>query len=250
MKKGLVSVIIPYYKKKNYFLRSFNSAYKQSYKKKEIIIIYDDENLEDLKFIKKIIKNKKNIKIIINKNNCGAGESRNIGIKKSNAEFIAFLDSDDVWVKDKIKIQINHMLNKKVNFSFSSYKIIDNKNKIVGLRKVDKNLNYKKLLNSCDIGLSTVIMKKKLFNKKIMFPNIKTKEDYVLWLYLAKMNIEFYGIDKYLVKWRKTENSLSSNICQKLTDGFIVYKKYMNFNYIKSFYHLLILSINYLRKSY
>ena len=61
MKKDLVSIIIPYFKKKKYFLKSFNSAYQQMYKKKEILIVYDDPDLSDLSFIKKIIKNKKNV---------------------------------------------------------------------------------------------------------------------------------------------------------------------------------------------
>ncbi len=250
MKKGLVSVIIPYYKKKKYFFNSFNSAYNQTYKKKEIIIIYDDENLNDLNYIKKITKNKKNIKIIINKNNIGAGYSRNAGIMKSQGEYIAFLDSDDLWHKDKLNIQINYMIDKKINFTFSSYKIIDKKNKTIGLRKADKFINYQNLLHSCDIGLSTVVLKKNLLNKKTRFPNIKTKEDYVLWLLLVKKQIKLYGIDKYLAKWRKTEGSLSSNTFQKLNDGFIVYKKYMNFNYIKSFYYLFILSLNFLKKTF
>ncbi len=250
MQKGLVSIIIPYYKKKNYFFKSFYSAYKQSYKKKEIIIIYDDENLIDLKYIKKITKNKKNVKIIINKHNVGAGESRNIGIKVSKGEFIAFLDSDDLWVKDKLKIQINYMVNNKISFIFSSYKIIDKENKVLSLRKAENNTNYKKLLHSCDIGLSTVVLKKALLGKKIRFPNIKTKEDYVLWLFLAKKKIKFHGIHKYLVKWRKTENSLSSSTFQKLVDGYMVYKRYMGFNSIKSFYYLIILSLNFLRKIY
>ena len=250
MKKGLVSIIIPYYKKKNYFFRSFYSAYNQSYKKKEIIIIYDDKNTSDLNYIKNIIKNKKNVKIIINRNNIGVGKSRNKGIERSRGEFIAFLDSDDIWVKDKIKIQIEHMLSKNISFLFSSYKVIDKKNKVIALRKAEKKINYVKLLNSCDIGTSTVILKKSLLGKKLRFPNIQTKEDYVLWLLLAKNKIRLYGINKYLVKWRKTENSLSSNIFQKLIDGFIVYNKYMGFNFIKSFYYLIILSLNFLIKTY
>ena len=99
MKKDFVSIIIPYFKKREFFLESFNSAYNQTYKKKEIIIIYDDIDLSDLDFIKKIVKNKKNPYLYKNKKNQGAGQSRNFAIKKSKGEFLAFIDSDDIWKK-------------------------------------------------------------------------------------------------------------------------------------------------------
>ena len=162
MNKGLVSIIIPYYRKRNFFTKSLNSAYKQSYKKKEIIIIYDDEDKKDLKFIKKIIKKKKNIKILENRSNIGVAKSRNLGLKKSKGEYIAFLDSDDIWKKDKLKIQLKFMKKKKANFSFSSYKIINEQDAIIGHRKAQEVLTYEKLIYSCDLGLSTVVLKKSI----------------------------------------------------------------------------------------
>ena len=66
MRKGLVSIIIPYYKKKFFFSKTISSAVNQSYKNIEIIIIYDDTSKEELKYVKKITRKKKNIKILIN----------------------------------------------------------------------------------------------------------------------------------------------------------------------------------------
>jgi teichuronic acid biosynthesis glycosyltransferase TuaG len=96
---NLVSVIIPYYKKKEFILKSINSVLKQSYKNFEIIIIYDDREKEDLDLIKKIVSIDKRIKLIINKKSLGAGLSRNRGIKKAKGDFISFIDSDDLWEK-------------------------------------------------------------------------------------------------------------------------------------------------------
>ena len=92
---SLVSVIIPYYRKKQYISRTLKSVINQSYKKLEIIIIYDDDNKEELKFIKQITLKDKRIKILVNQKNLGVGPSRNKGIKKSRGEYIAFLDADD-----------------------------------------------------------------------------------------------------------------------------------------------------------
>ena len=102
----LISIIIPYYKKKRYIELSINSALEQTYKNFEIIIIYDDESKEDLNLLKNIIKKDKRIKLVINKKNLGAGNSRNKGLKLSKGKFIAFLDADDLWLKDKLQKQL------------------------------------------------------------------------------------------------------------------------------------------------
>ena len=108
--------------------------------------------------------------------------------------------------------------------------------------------DYKELLFSCDIGLSTVMLKKKLITNNCKFPNLKTKEDFALWLLILKKNITIGSLDKNLTNWRKLGDSLSSSVIQKLRDGFILYNNYMKFNYLKSLWFLLILSVNSLKK--
>ena len=243
----LISVIIPYYKKKEYIISSINSVLNQTYKNLEIIIIYDDLNKEDLNLLKKIKKKDKRIKIYINKKNLGAGRSRNKGIKLSKGIFVAFLDSDDLWKKNKLKKQIFFMKKNGINASHTSYTIINSKNKIIGSRNA-KDMSYKLLLKSCDIGLSTVILKKEIITSKIKFANIKTKEDYVLWLKITLNNNKIFALKDNLTKWRKLEDSLSSSKLQKIYDGYLVYRKYMNFNLLKSFGFLMLLSFNYFLK--
>ncbi len=110
---SLISVIMPYRQKKEYVHKAIRSVLVQTYKNFELIIIFDDEKKDDLNFIKSITKNKKKIKIIINKKNIGAGASRNKGIKKAKGKYIAFIDSDDFWKPNKLKKQIEFIeLNK------------------------------------------------------------------------------------------------------------------------------------------
>ena len=244
---SLVSVIIPYYRKKQYISRALKSVTNQTYKKLEIIIIYDDSNKSDLKFIEHISSKDKRIKIFVNKKNLGAGLSRNVGIKKSKGKYIAFLDADDLWYRNKTDHQIKYMIKKGISFSHTSYSIINKQNIVISKRYAKDFLSFKDLIKSCDIGLSTVMIKKShLFTNK--FPNLKTTEDFVLWLKLLSKNVKIYGIDKNLVLWSKIENSLSSSLIQKLVDGFKVYNHYMKFNFLKSFYYLVLLSFNYLKK--
>ena len=105
----IVSIILPYYKKINYIKKTINSILNQSFKDFEIILIYDDENLQDLYIIEKNFKNNPKIKIIRNTKNLGAGISRNIGIKHARGKIIAFVDSDDFWLPDKLHKQTRFM---------------------------------------------------------------------------------------------------------------------------------------------
>ena len=245
----LVTIIIPYYKKKKFFKKTIKSVLRQTHKNFKIFLIYDDVDKSELPFVKFTLRKIKNVKIIFNKKNLGAGYSRNIGIKKSNSRLIAFLDSDDTWHKDKLKKQIKFMKMKKVDFSFTDYSIIDKKEKKVKIIKAPKIITYRNLLFSCDIGLSTVMINARLL-KKEKFPNLKTKEDYLLWIKLSKKKIKMLGINETLASWRKTNNSLSSSIIQKLKDAFLVYNYHLKFNFLKSLILVFLLSINSLTKKY
>ena len=240
----LVSIITPYYKKKKYIELTINSVLQQTYKNFELIIIYDDQNKEDLNLLKNLIKKDKRIKLYINKKNLGAGRSRNKGIKFSQGSLIAFLDSDDLWTRNKLKKQIFFMKKNLIDISHTSYHIINSDNKIIGSRRA-KDMNHRLLLSSCDIGLSTVIMKKEIITNKIKFANINTKEDYVLWLKITLNNKKIFALKNNLTKWRKLNDSLSASKIQKLYDGYLVYRKYMNLSLAKSFIRLLLLSFNY-----
>ena len=238
----LVTIIMPFYKKRSYIYRSIKSAINQTYRKIEIIIVYDDINISDLNYIKKISKLDRRIKLIVNTSNKGAGYSRNIAITKSKGHFIAFLDCDDLWKKDKLETQLKFMNKHKIKISHTSYSILNGNGRITGEQIAKKILTYKELLKSCDIGLSSVVLEKKIL-KKLRFPLLKTKEDYVLWLNITKNNIKIFGLNKKLSKWRKLPNSLSSVFLQKIFDGYRVYKNYMKFSLIKSFYYLIRLSL-------
>jgi len=238
---SLVSVIMPYYNKKNYFLESINSVLNQTYINLEILIIYDDQNRSDLEYIESCVKKDLRVKIIFNEKNKGAAYSRNKAISIACGEHIAFLDCDDYWDTNKIEVQLNFMLTHGYDFSHTTYQVINYKGKIVSTIKARSTLKYKELLKSCDIGLSSVILKRKLLND-MRFPELKTKEDFVLWLRLAKRSIDLAGFDKPLMFWRQTPNSLSSSILQKLNDAFKVYYLYEKKNFFYSIFCVIRLS--------
>lgn len=243
----LASVIMPYYRKKSYFKEAYYSALNQSIKNIEIIIIYDDRNQSELNFIKNTIKNKNNTKLIINKKQLGVGASRNIGINIAKGKYICFLDCDDIWKKNKLSYQIKFMEKNFLNFTHTAYSAIDQKGRFLHSLKAKRELTYDNLILSCDVALSTVVMKKDLF-KDYKFAKITTKEDYLLWLQLSKNNVKIIGIDKIFTYWRKVNNSLSSSTWQKIKDAFKIYYIYEKKSFLMSAINVFILSLFALNK--
>ena len=240
------SVIIPFFDETNLLKRAIKSVLNQTYKNIEIIIINDNphKKYEILETKKKF--NSKHIKYIFNKKNIGAGLSRNRGILVAKGKYIAFLDSDDFWKKNKLLDQINFMKKNNIKISHTSYGIFDIHNNFLS-KRIAKDMDYCDLVKSCDIGLSTVVIERKLINK-YPFPDIKTKEDYVVWLKISKDGFKFYGLNRILTRWTSRKQSLSKSSFQKLKDGFKVYYIYEKKNFFKSLISLLILSLNYLKK--
>lgn len=243
----LVSIIMPYYKKKNYFEATLNSVLNQIYKNFEVIIIFDDKDEEELNFVKQLTGKDERIQLITNESNRGVAFSRNKALKKAKGTYLAFLDCDDLWDKEKLLVQIEFMKKNNILFSHTAYSLIDGKGNKIGKMEVKKNLNYKHLMLSCDIGLSTVIFHRDLLNIGL-FPDLKTKEDYALWLLYARSNIEIIGINQVLASWRKYDQSLSNSFWQKITDAFRVYNSFEKKGTILSFLLVIRLSLNFILK--
>ena len=216
-----------------------------TYQNFQVIIVDDELSIESSEVLKKIHRLDNRIKIINNPCNLGAGQSRNFGIEIASGELIAFCDCDDLWKESKLEKQIKFMKKTDSDLSFTAYEIVDEIGLKIGYRKAKDILIFNDLLKSCDIGLSTVILKKELFkNKDYKFANLKTKEDYVLWLKMVQDGKIFRGLNECLSSWRKSKNSLSSSVLQKLEDGFQIYRVYLKYSIFKSLICLFVLSIN------
>ena len=251
VKKDLISIIVPYFKKKNYLEKTLDSISLQTYKNIELLIIFDDHDKSELDYVKQLLKSYKKLKskLIVNHKNLGVGISRNRGVKFAKGKFLAFCDADDIWKKNKLQLQLDFMKKNKLQISHTGYDVINDKSKIIGSFIPKDNLTFKDLIKSCDIGLSTVIVSKNLF-KKFYFSKLKTKEDYLLWLKIIKKLKAIYGINIKLSSWRKTNNSLSSSTIQKFLDAFCLYNYYLKYNFFLSLFYVLRLTFYAIRKNF
>ena len=246
----LVSIIIPYFKdEKNIFL-SVSSALKQTYKNIEIIIIDNENSINSKKILKKISKQSKKIEVIINeKLGNYAGIGRNLGVSFSKGELIAFLDSDDLWSKDKLKLQVKELKDKKVDILFTNFRAINEKNKELYKVKSPSLITFKGMIKSCSVCLSSVLIKKKCF-KKNKFKKIKTKEDYELWLNFLKSGYKIRTLNYFCTFYRVRASTLSSFHLNKMINAYLIYYSSLKFSFHYSIYCVIRLYFNAFLKKY
>ena len=175
----------------------------------------------------------------LNENNLGAAVSRNNSIKRSQGEIIAFLDSDDLWLKEKLELHIAYMEDKRADISFTPYYLINESgqqlNKLVDLQCTGKYSYEEMLRKKATMGCCTVLVRKSAFDD-ILMPLIKAGQDYALWLKLLKTNKHAYIFNTPLSKYRLVSNSLSRNKSKKALKIWQVYREIEKLNILKASY--------------
>ena len=150
------------YNGEKYLADSIESIVNQKYKNWELVF-WDNHSKDNSKKIFKSFSDKR-LKYFKSPKHTTLYEARNKAIAKAKGKYIAFCDTDDMWKKNKLELQIKFMKRKRADFSFTAYEIINSDMLKKYKREAKSKLNYESLIRSCDIGLSTVMMKKKLFN--------------------------------------------------------------------------------------
>ncbi|MCU4840863.1 glycosyltransferase family 2 protein [Bacillus cereus] len=206
----LVSIVTPSYNASSFIKETIQSVQSQTYKKWEMIIIDDVSKDNTCELIKEEIKKDDRIRLIELEENGGAAIARNTGINCAEGKYIAFLDSDDLWLPEKLEKQVAFMQNNDLAFSFTSYQIMNQDgiltDKVV---HVPDKINYNELLKNTIIGCLTVMLDIEKLGK-VQMPNIRTRQDTATWLKILRQGHYAYGLDEVLSKYRKVENSISS----------------------------------------
>ena len=232
-----VSVLVPFFNRPTETIRAVKSVLAQTYNNYEIILINDGSNV-DINEVFSFCANYENIKII-NQENQGPASARNHGIKIAQGLYIAFLDSDDEWMNDKLDKQIKYMISNKLSFSHTSYKIINelnNSKKIIESGKI--NYKFPSIAFHNKIATPTVIFKKSLIlNHEITYiGDYRVGEDAILWCHLVKKTI-LWGMPDILSIVYQSPNSSSLNDKNKRL-AFYSINKCLHNNKIIQFIHL------------
>jgi glycosyltransferase involved in cell wall biosynthesis len=216
MRNILISIITPNYNCEHYIGQAIESVLAQTCVNWEMLIIDDcstDGSYE--KALEYAVKDSR-IKLYRMEKNGGAARARNKAIELSKGEYLAFLDSDDLWFPDKLEKQLQFMIENDCDFSFTEYEHIDENNNILDKKsRVIKTLDYNKMLLHNFIGCLTVVYKQDL-NNKIYGPIVKVNNDYALFLQILKKSKNAKGIDECLAQYRIRQGSISKNSVRKI----------------------------------
>ena len=234
--KKLVSIIMPTYNCGKYIEETINSVLNQTYSNWELIIV-DDCSKDNTEEVVKKIKDKR-IKYHKLDKNSGAAVARTEAMKIAKGNYMAFLDSDDLWYEDKLSKQIKYMEDNNYSFTCTAYEQIDEESKSLNkVIKTKKKANYNRILLDCPVGNSTVMYDVDKLGK-FEVPNIRKRNDDALWLQIIKKAKYIYGMDDILMKYRIRSNSISSNKLSLIKYHWQLYREIEHLSVIRSVFHI------------
>jgi len=243
-----VEIVLPNYNSAPYLEETINSVISQTFTNWKLTIIDGKSNDETRQILKKYINHPK-INIILLEKNKKAGFCRNFAIRNSKSDYIAFIDSDDLWEKDKLFKQLDFMIKNKYYFTYTNYQPFISGKKRKNLKEIvpEKSFTFEKFTRNTSIATSTMIINKSSIGTK-KFSNTKICEDYFFKCEILKKVGFAYCLQENLMKYRISKDSLQSNKMRNLYWIWHINKKYNKISLLKNLSSLFFISLNSIKK--
>ncbi|WP_017471012.1 glycosyltransferase family 2 protein [Amphibacillus jilinensis] len=222
-----VSVITPTYNAARFIENTIVSVQQQSYQNWEMVIVDDQSTDDTVRVINKLMEQDQRIRLIELNTNQGPARARNVALKAAEGRYIAFLDSDDQWLVNKLEQQVLYMQQSNVAFTYTAYNRVqlhDDGRKEIKAVSVPSQVTYKQLLKQNVIGCLTVMIDVEKTGPVQMF-DIRARQDYALWLELTRRGFEAHGINEVLANYSVRVGSLSSNKIKMAKQNWRVYRE-------------------------
>ena len=243
----LVSIITPMYNAKETIESTIASVQAQTYKNWEMIIVDDCSNDGSAANVEQCASKDERIRLIRHDHNCGIAETRNTAMQHARGRYVAFLDSDDLWLPQKLEKQISFMKEHDASFSHTACEVVNESGQKIGkIRHVPLQVKYDELLRGNVINCLTVVIDVKRIGRPIM-PAIR-HEDYACWLEILQKEEYAWGLDEVLAEYREVGTSMSGNKIRVAVWQWNIYRKYLKLNLIKSVYYFIHYTWNALKK--
>lgn len=241
-----VSVIMPAYNSRATIAESIQSVIDQTFSDWELLVI-DDCSPEPIADIVESFHDER-IRYIRLAENQGVAVARNTGIVKAKGRYIAFLDSDDLWLPEKLSAQLHFMKEHQYAFTYTWYsQFTDDSTKPIRLVKTKPSVDYKHLLRGNDIGCLTVMIDHQRI-PEIEMPT-QHHEDYITWLNILKTYATTaFSLPQDLARYRISNQSLSGNKKRSLIWTWNVYSKSQGISFVWSIYYMICYVLQGLKK--
>jgi len=232
----LVSVIMPAYNAAATIAESISSVLAQTYQLWELIIVNDASTDNTWEIITNFAKEDSRVIIYTNRHNSGVAATRNVAMEKARGKYFAFLDSDDLWLPQKLDKQLRFMQEANAMISYTATSYINTAGQMSGhILRAERNLSYKQLLRMNLMSCSSVMVCCDVMRP---FPSSIMHEDYAVWLHILKEVNQAHGLDEPLLVYRMGSNSKSAN---RINSAVMIYRTYRHIScgIIKSFFYTL-----------
>jgi teichuronic acid biosynthesis glycosyltransferase TuaG len=242
----LISIITPLYNAESFVSETIKSILDQSYENWEQIIVDDASTDSSLEIARSFAENDSRIRVEKLSENRGAAYCRNLATDKANGDYIAFLDSDDLWHPDKLKSQLEFMQQQQCDVSYTNYLHVDEKGEPLGKRIIAlKELSFSKQHRNNYIGNLTG-MYSVIALGKIASPNIRKRQDWAVWLEAIKRSSKpAMGLQHDLAYYRVRQDSISSNKSRLIKYNYNFYRDHLGYSPLKASWQLLLFFYEY-----
>lgn len=227
----LISIVMPSYNTAKYIEASIRSILAQTYTDWELIIV-DDCSTDDTDSIVARFDDAR-IKYLKNEKNSGAAISRNRALREAKGKWIAFLDSDDIWVPDKLEKQLRFMKDNNYAFTYTDYMIQLNGEWLPYVYTGPKVVNKRRMYNYCYFSTITVMYDRERIGL-VQIADIRKNNDYAMWLQIIEKS-PCYRLPECMSYYIKHDNSISSGSKAKLIKWhYLLFRKALNKNCVVS----------------
>lgn len=240
-RSALISIILPAYNAEKTLAESVNSVLAQTYDKIELVII-DDGSTDGTKALAEAFSEKDSrVRVLSNEVNIGVLKTRLRGVRSAMGQWIAFIDSDDLWNRDKLKKQMTLLQETESVLSYTGSGYIDlNGNALSWVLHVPSEVTFKGLLKQNIISNSSVLVKKDIFLKYSPFSedHRDMHEDFACWLLILKGKYNVCGIDEPLITYRVHRKSMTGNKLHSAVLNWYTYR-YIGLNVFQSAFYMI-----------
>jgi len=233
---NFTTIVTPSHNSAPFISETIQSVLGQTFSDWEMIIVDDCSSDNSVEVIRSFADQDPRIKLIQLAENSGAAVARNTAIEAAKGRYIAFLDSDDAWLPNKLEKQVQFMLDQDVAFSFSAYEKIDEKGNVFGTVGVPKKTGYHDLLKTCSIGCLTAMYDVEKLGKVYMPVNTK-REDFATWLAILKQVDYAYGMPDVLAQYRVYASQSSAKKAKMAKENWRLYRDIEQLGVFKSAYY-------------
>ncbi len=242
MQNDLVSIITPCYNSSRFLNETIKSVQAQTYQNWELLITDDCSSDNSREIVESYSREDPRVKLLCLEKNSGAGPARNNSIKAAQGRYIAFLDSDDMWLPEKLEQQLKFMKDNDYKFVMCQTEVVDEKGQLTGFSKRKRKVSYTSTLIVNYIGTSAVMYDTEGVGKIYMRP-IRHSQDWVLWLDILKETKNAYCLEVPLSVYRETPGSLSSNKSKYIGYHISIYQEVFGFSKLKAYLFMYCLSL-------